>query len=247
MHAAIVTGVSRGLGEALAAALLARGFEVIGVGRTGSARHRSERFRFVACDLARPCADRRRGRCRRSRDLAARQPAAVTLINNAAVAWPVGLRRPPRRGESRPRSRRTSSRRWCSCNLSCRRFRDDAIARRIINISSGAAQSALAGSAAYCMSKAALEMLTRASSPSMRRRASLHLAAAGHLRDRHAGVHAQPRSGGVSERRAVPRLQGERRCSRSRPTSPRQIVDRLVRAESRTGAPTRTPTCSGRG
>ena len=38
MHAAIVTGVSRGLGEALAGAMLARGFAVLGVGRMASPR-----------------------------------------------------------------------------------------------------------------------------------------------------------------------------------------------------------------
>ena len=46
-------------------------------------------------------------------------------------------------------------------DLFCRSFSDDAIPRRIINISSGAAQTAIAGSAVYSMSKAALEMLTR--------------------------------------------------------------------------------------
>ncbi len=38
MHAAIVTGVSRGLGEALAVAMLARRFAVLVVGRTASPR-----------------------------------------------------------------------------------------------------------------------------------------------------------------------------------------------------------------
>ena len=36
MQAAVVTGVSRGLGEALAIALLAKGFHVIGIGRSSS-------------------------------------------------------------------------------------------------------------------------------------------------------------------------------------------------------------------
>ena len=56
MHAAIVTGVSRGLGEALAIELLGRGFRVLGVGRTNSPRLAHEAYRFVACDLARPAA-----------------------------------------------------------------------------------------------------------------------------------------------------------------------------------------------
>jgi len=52
MQAAIVTGVSRGLGEALAAELLRRGIGVIGVGRTSSEKLRGDHFRFVECDLA---------------------------------------------------------------------------------------------------------------------------------------------------------------------------------------------------
>ena len=35
---AVVTGVSKGLGEAIAANLLTRGFDVIGIGRSASAR-----------------------------------------------------------------------------------------------------------------------------------------------------------------------------------------------------------------
>ena len=52
MLAVIVTGVSRGLGEALAAELLARDCRVLGVGRTSSARLASDRYRFVSCDLS---------------------------------------------------------------------------------------------------------------------------------------------------------------------------------------------------
>ena len=60
MHAAIVTGVSRGLGEALAVAMLARGFTVLGVGRTASPRLKGKRFHLAACDLAAAGAARRR-------------------------------------------------------------------------------------------------------------------------------------------------------------------------------------------
>ena len=65
MHAAIVTGVSRGLGEALAVAMLARGFTVLGVGRTASPRLKGKRFHLAACDLAsRRCSPpRSRRRC----------------------------------------------------------------------------------------------------------------------------------------------------------------------------------------
>ena len=54
--AAIVTGVSRGLGEALAATLLARGFIVLGVGRTVGPALRSAGLRFARCELGEPAA-----------------------------------------------------------------------------------------------------------------------------------------------------------------------------------------------
>ena len=161
MHTAIITGVSRGLGAALAAALLGRGFGVIGIGRTGNAGLDGGRFRFVDCDLAVP------GRIAAAVDpvlceLAAAKPAAVTLINNAAVAWPVGRvgRLDDREAEAAIATNVVAP--LALCNAFLRAFPDDAIPRRIINISSGAAQSAIAGSAVYSMSKAALEMLTRA-------------------------------------------------------------------------------------
>jgi len=40
-------------------------------------------------------------------------------------------------------------------------FADESIERRIVNVSSGAADSTLAGESLYCIAKAGLEMLTR--------------------------------------------------------------------------------------
>ncbi len=96
------------------------------------------------------------------RALAETRPAAVTLINNAAVATPVGLigRLDAAAVESAFATNVAAP--LVMADLFCRAFPEAAPRRRIINVSSGAAQSAVAGSAAYCMSKAALEMLTRA-------------------------------------------------------------------------------------
>src|SRR5262249_10122975 len=47
-------------------------------------------------------------------------------------------------------------------NLFCRVFTDSELPRRVINVSSGAAETALPGEAVYCVAKAGLEMLTRA-------------------------------------------------------------------------------------
>jgi len=89
MHAAIITGVSRGLGEALAVAMLERGFTVLGVGRTASPRLRSKRFHLAACDLSQP-ALLAAAITPPLRLIAAGKPTTVTLVNNAAVATPAG-------------------------------------------------------------------------------------------------------------------------------------------------------------
>jgi benzil reductase ((S)-benzoin forming) len=161
MHAAIVTGVSRGLGEALAEELLERGSIVVGVGRTASARHRGERFRHVACDLAHPAVVAATV-LPALRDLALDKPSAVTLINNAAVATPVGVIGRLDAAEIVSAIATNVAAPLVMADLFCRAFPAESPKRRIINISSGAAQSAIAGSSPYCMSKAALEMLTRA-------------------------------------------------------------------------------------
>jgi benzil reductase ((S)-benzoin forming) len=161
VRAAIVTGVSRGLGEALAHALLARDYIVMGIGRAGGARLAGPQFQFVHVELAHatriddvlaaPFAD-----------LAARNPDYVCLINNAAVGTPLGL-------HGRMASRDIAESLAINlaapaalCNLFCRVFADDTVERRIINVSSGAASNAMPGMSGYCVAKAGLEMLTRA-------------------------------------------------------------------------------------
>lgn len=161
MHAAIITGTSRGLGEALAAQFVARGYRVVGIGRSDSARLAGPRYRFVECDLARP------GGIPATvepalRELAATASGSVTLVNNAAVAWPVACVGRLDDGEAQAALATNVAAPLALCNAFLRAFADDAIARRIINISSGAAQAAIAGSAVYSMSKAAIEALTRA-------------------------------------------------------------------------------------
>lgn len=160
MHAAIVTGVSRGLGEALAVVMLARGFAVLGVGRTASVKLKGKLYHHAACDLARPALIAA-SVAPALRHLAARKPESVTLINNAAVATPTGLVGHLDAAEIESALVTNTAAPLVMADLFCRTFSDDAIPRRIINISSGAAQAAIAGSAVYSMSKAALEMLTR--------------------------------------------------------------------------------------
>ena len=160
MQHVIVTGVSQGLGEALAAELLARGAGVLGVGRSTSERLAHERYRFVRCDLAQvsmlpAMLEPAFGA------IAAEQPAGVCLINNAATLEPVG---PVGTTGADPIATSVTVNLIAPIVLAsvfCRIFANEAIERRIINVSSGAAQSPIAGEALYCIAKAGLEMLTR--------------------------------------------------------------------------------------
>jgi len=160
MNAAIVTGVSRGLGESVAAALLARGYHVMGVGRGSAARLAGPGYDFVACDLAAPATA-----CdilaTTLAALAARQPQRVCLVNNAATAEPVGLLgtlHAPAIEQSLAINLAAPA---MLADLFCRIFASDPMDRRIINVSSGAASSTLPGAALYCVAKAGMEMLTR--------------------------------------------------------------------------------------
>ena len=159
MHAGIVTGVSRGLGEALAVAMLARGFVVLGIGRTPSPKLKGKRYYHAGCDLAQP-ALLAAVVTPAMRFITAENPTSVTLINNAAVATPTGLAGRLDAAEIELAFATNVAAPLVMADLFFRSFTVDSIERRIINISSGAAQNALAGSAAYSMSKAALEMLT---------------------------------------------------------------------------------------
>jgi len=161
MRAAIVTGVSRGLGEALAVALLARGWSVTGVGRRSGARLGGDRYAFVRCDvgdvagmeavLATPFAT-----------VASTDPAVACLVNNAAVAEPIGVVGTLAPADILRALTVNLAAPMALANLFCRAFAAKRGDRRIVNVSSGAAERTIAGGALYCTAKAGLEMLTRA-------------------------------------------------------------------------------------
>jgi benzil reductase ((S)-benzoin forming) len=160
MKAAIITGVSRGLGESLAAALLARRFSVTGVGRTSAERLGGEQYHFVRCDLEQVAAIESTlapvfG------EIAAARPRSVCLINNAAVAGPVGALGTLDAASIAESLAVNLVAPLALVNLFCRAFAGGSTQSLVINISSGAAASPLGGSGPYSIAKAGLEMLTR--------------------------------------------------------------------------------------
>ncbi len=157
VRVACVTGVSRGLGAALAAELLARDFDVVGLGRGAAAALGGARFRLVRVDLADPDAVATAARATFG-GIAAGAAAYAVLVNNAAVAGPVGPL-----GTLDARDIAAS----LATNVVAPLILADEFVRalagrtrlRIVNVSSGAAARALPGCAAYCVAKAGLEMI----------------------------------------------------------------------------------------
>ena len=152
--------VMRGLGESLAHVLLEQGFHVLGIGRSSGARLSGPNYRFAAFDFANPA---RVGDALQASfaELAAKQPAFVCLINNAAVGTPVGVLGTLDAGGIAESLAVNLTAPVALCDLFCSVFADDAVERRIINVSSGAAGNAMPAMANYCIAKAGLEMLTR--------------------------------------------------------------------------------------
>jgi len=159
--AAIVTGVSRGLGAALAHELLERGFTVLGIGRTSNPELIADRYRFAHFDLA-DYANIDTALAPTFLDLQKRWPASVCLLNNAATVDGVGTLGRLAADEIASALSVNLGAAVALANLFCRVFTDAEMTRRVINVSSGAAETALRGEAVYCVAKAGIEMLTRA-------------------------------------------------------------------------------------
>ncbi|TCP12128.1 hypothetical protein EV683_11050 [Crenobacter luteus] len=173
MHGVIVTGASRGLGAALAAALLESGGAVVGLARHASPETQTlaeaypERFAFVEADLADTAS--LAGLCRDALALlAAHAPTALTLVNNAGVVTPiapaghyavddmvaayaVNLLAPVALTDAFLRETEPQA----SANVG------RGVTRRVLNVSSGAAVKPYPGWSVYGSSKAALDQFTR--------------------------------------------------------------------------------------
>lgn len=163
----IVTGASRGLGAAIAEALLTPGAELLCLARgshpplTAMAAARGAQLQQWAVDLAEP------GPVAAALEhwLAERGPAGldeVRLINNAAALGRIG----PVDADA-PAALASALRVGLEAPLVLsaafvRATRSWPARRRILNISSGLGRRAMAGSATYCAVKAGLDHLSRA-------------------------------------------------------------------------------------
>lgn len=151
----VVTGGGRGIGSALAIALAARGKSVLIVGR-----HEETLAKTAACSslITYYCADVSSSEGRQQLTAFLQPVPVITgLVHNAGIIEPI-----------LPAAQIDESS-WHNCmatNLDAPLFLtqlliDKLTHGRVLNISSGAAHFPVQGWAAYCVSKAALSMLTQ--------------------------------------------------------------------------------------
>ena len=160
---AVVTGANRGIGKAIALALLRAGWPVVAVARTAEsldplrqeAGAQASRIRPMACDLADAAQLEAAAQA-----LAAADPVPAVLVNNAGISLSAPLQR-----TSTDELQRVLQVNTVAPFLLCRALvprMADAGGGRVINIGSIASLKGIRYTSAYCASKHALLGLTRA-------------------------------------------------------------------------------------
>jgi len=163
-HLSIVTGASRGMGEAIAEGLFARGHRVLGISRGRSGRLEALGAEQWQADLADPlpAAERLEAWLNGLDTLHAQHFASVTLINNAGVLTPPGPIDTVELAALSTAMRAGLEATLLLSSAFLRATRGWRSARRVLNISSGLGRRAMAGSAPYCAAKAGMDNLSRA-------------------------------------------------------------------------------------
>lgn len=159
--AAVVTGHSRGLGEAIAAHLLARGARVLGVSR-GENPALAARFPGTLVQAQLDVADaaaltRFLETDRMSRFLEGRTPL---LVNNAGVLQPIGPL-PSQDPQLIVRAVSVNVAAVMAFSAAFIQATSDTRERRILHVSSGAGRKPYAGWSIYCATKAAIDQHAR--------------------------------------------------------------------------------------
>jgi benzil reductase ((S)-benzoin forming) len=159
-HYIFLTGSSKGLGKSLKHLLLERPDTFLcGISRSPEDSHQNqERYRHYSVDLAQFSSTERVlpfffGQVEK--------PASLTLINNAAI---LGKILHVGEGSSRDFARVMAVNAIAVMQLTnffLEKYKDENCPKTIINLSSGAAKRPVDGWAAYCASKAALEMFSQ--------------------------------------------------------------------------------------
>ncbi|QHT45924.1 (S)-benzoin forming benzil reductase [Bacillus sp. SB49] len=165
MNYAIITGASRGLGEAIAEQLMDRQVSILSLSRTSNealkqrAKEKGVSFYHVACDLS-EAEDTERAVARASEIVFRPDTDYIYLVNNAGVVEPIETV-----GQLDPDSvskhiRINVTAPMVLTNHFLKEANSRSIQMGIINITSGAAEKTIHGWSVYSSSKAALNKFT---------------------------------------------------------------------------------------
>lgn len=165
MKYAVVTGVSRGLGESIAKLFLEQGIHVIGVSRSNSdslteiAHQNNVSFQQYSCDLS----DLQAIEETFSEIAAAifeQEPSVLYLVNNAGVVEPVNKSMDINSEDLAYHVKINTIAPMVITNLLLKHACEHKVSLITAGISSGAAEKAISGWSTYCSTKAALNRYT---------------------------------------------------------------------------------------
>lgn len=154
----LITGTSRGLGQALVAQLAAQGHKVFGLQR--NLDEKVEGVHYLECDLS---------NIKKLPDMMdhifdeidLKKTSSITLINNAAVLNPIKSIQNASLEEISENITVNLTALIALTSVFIQKTQKENLKKTVINISSGAAQKAYDGWSLYCSAKAGVDMFTR--------------------------------------------------------------------------------------
>ncbi|AZN40952.1 SDR family NAD(P)-dependent oxidoreductase [Paenibacillus albus] len=160
--AAIVTGTSRGLGEAIANLLIQQGYHVYGIARSapGECLDKEAEFTNVSCDLA-DTAALEGAFDSIAQSLRAQPVEELLLINNAAMLDPLGPLPDLESAEMAKHLQTSLLAPMVLCSRFIKLVQNLHIRASIVNVTSGLGEHSAPSMSMYCSGKAAINMFTR--------------------------------------------------------------------------------------
>ncbi|MFD1037625.1 (S)-benzoin forming benzil reductase [Virgibacillus byunsanensis] len=166
MKYAVITGVSRGLGESIATLFLQSGTHVIGIARSENkqlsqlAEQHNMIYKHYTCDLADTHAIEKTFQAI-SDDVFREELTTLYLVNNAAVLEPMDQAMNIKSADLAYHMQVNTVAPMVMTNLFMKKVNEKQIPLISVTISSGAAERPVYGWSAYCSSKASINMYTK--------------------------------------------------------------------------------------
>lgn len=166
MKYAIITGVSKGLGESVAKLFIESGIAVIGISRSKNnklpqlAEENQTTYTHYSCDISDTVALEETF-CDMEKEIFAEEPSAVYLVNNAGVVEPVDQAANIDYEDLLRHVHVNTVAPMVLTNMFLKKATDEGIQMVCANVTSGAANRPTYGWSAYCSTKASIDMYTQ--------------------------------------------------------------------------------------